>query len=195
MSEQTLIEQEEQPATAPAAVSAAVAAVIDSQPKDTVPPKSELKPAMNAAYRLHLAGMKVKDIAKQLNISRISVWRYVKAVEAEAREQLENEPHFNSLVRQLLSLEDLEQQAREAAANATSDKAKAAFLGEARRASTAAANLKLATGLIAKEPEKHFHVTASLRPESPHDAKPNRTRDELVEHLLELLQNTPQLMR
>lgn len=156
----------------------------------TTLPESTLDQRFNDAYRLKLAGRPIKEIADHFKVDRVTIWRWCKQVEGEALQQIADEPVFNLIVRGVARLNDIEEQARDAALKTKSDRAKVMFLGEARRAAISRHNLLITTGFFPKAPEQIFRVTASMKPHEMDvgEAGPLRDRKETIGELIEAMQ-------
>ena len=167
---------------------------VESQPASTptpqpTTPQSELDARFHAPYRMKLAGKPVQEIADSFGVCRETIWRWTKAVESEAQSQLANEPIFNMISREVARLTDLEEQARQGAETTKSDRAKAIYLSEARRAAVSRQGLLLSVGIIPKMPDQIFRVTATFKPEDgtaqPTDRLP---RNEAIAKLIESME-------
>lgn len=139
------------------------------QPQQPPVVESALPQTHHEAYRMKLAGRAIQDIAESYGVDRTTIWRWCKAVEAEARKQIAGEPVFNLIVREIIRLTDLEEQARVGAENTKSDRAKGIYLSEARRAAVARQNLLITTGIFPKAPEQVFRITANMKPQKSGD--------------------------
>lgn len=156
---------------------------------------SKLTEQHHRIYRARLAGKPVKEIAEAEGIDPSTVWRKCKAVEAEAGERY-TQPVLNILTEELNRLTDLEQQARQLAETSKSDRAKQAYLGEARRAATARQGLLVTTGILPKSPEKIYQVIADNRPQeilSDDDRGPTIPRDQAISQLIDKMANARSL--
>lgn len=153
-------------------------------------PESQLDRRFHEAYRQKLAGRKMQEIADSFGVDRSTVWRWCRQVETEALQQLADEPVFNHIVREANRLTDVEEQAREAALNAKSDRAKVMFLGEARRAAVSRQNLLVTTGIFPKAPEQIYRITANLKPQDilAEDRTEKLPRNEAIGELIDALQ-------
>ena len=82
-------------------------------------------------------------------------------------------------------------QARERAERTNSDRAKALFLAEARRATVWRQNLLVTTGIFPKAPVQIFRVTAEMK---PHDKQERReatmSREQAIKSLIEQMQHS-----
>ncbi|TWT31105.1 hypothetical protein KOR34_44790 [Posidoniimonas corsicana] len=163
------------------------------------PPKdfegSKLTEQHHRIYRARLAGKPVREIAQAEGVDPSTVWRKCKAVEAEASEQY-SKPVLNILTEELARLTDLEQQARQLAESSKSDRAKQAYLGEARRSATARQHLLVTTGILPKSPEKIYQVIADNRPQeilSDDDRGPTIPRDQAISQLIGKMANARSL--
>jgi len=145
------------------------AALTTVQAPAVQPPESGLPKTHHDAYRMKLAGRAIQDIADTYKVDRTTVWRWCKAVEQETMSQLADEPVFNLIVREVSRLTDNEEQARDGAEQTTSDRAKAMFLAEARRAAVSRQNLLITTGIFPKAPEQIYRVTATMKPKTEND--------------------------
>ena len=155
------------------------------------PNESSLPKQYQDAYRMKLAGRAMQEIADTFSVDRSTIWRWCRQVEAEAQSQLADEPVLNIIAREVARLTDLEEQARQGAGNSKSDRAKAMYLSEARRAAVSRQNLLTTTGIIPKAPDQIFRVTADLKPseviESPDERLP---REEAIQQLIEKMQRS-----
>lgn len=155
--------------------------------------ESGLPQSHHDAYRLKLQGISPDDIGKRFCVSRVTVWRWCKAVEAEYRESIETEPVLNQIASEIARLDDLEQQNRDAAAKARAGRERALFLSEARKCAGQRANLKLSVGILPRAPEKLFAAVADLRPAdlaNPNDNPSTRSRDDIIAELIGRLENS-----
>ena len=153
--------------------------------------ESSLPKQYHEAYRMKLSGQSIQDIADTFSVDRVTIWRWCKAVEAEAVSQLADEPVLNIIAREVSRLTDLEEQTRAGAANTKSDRSKAMFLSEARRAAVSRQNLLIATGIIPKAPDQIFRVTADLKPTDKVETPEERlSRDEAIKQLIDKMQHS-----
>lgn len=151
--------------------------------------ESALDQRFHDAYRMKLAGRAMQDIADTFGVCRETVWRWCCKVEIEAQEQLANVPVFNIIAREVARLDDLEQQARASAEATKSDRAKAIFLSEARRAAVSRQSLLLSVGIIPKMPDQIFRVTATFKPDEGAAIPPERIpRTEAIARLIESME-------
>ena len=172
------------PATQPAPSLVATLQAIGPAPTESTLPKQ-----YNEAYRMRLAGHGMQEIADTFGVDRTTVWRWCCKVEEEAQTQLANEPIFNIVAREVSRLTDLEEQARTAAETAKSDRAKALYLSEARRAAVSRQQLLLSTGIVPKAPEQIFRVTADMKPDDGTRKAPLIIpRDEAIQQLIDSMQ-------
>ncbi|ADB15134.1 hypothetical protein Psta_0446 [Pirellula staleyi DSM 6068] len=152
---------------------------------------SSLPKQYSEAYRMKLAGCSMQEIADSFSVDRTTIWRWCQKVEAEAQAQIANEPVFNIIVRELARLTDLEEQARTAAENAKSDRAKAMYISEARRAAVSRQSLLLSTGIIPKVPDQIFRVTATMKPSDQQEQPVERlNREEAIAQIISRMQHS-----
>lgn len=155
------------------------------------PNESSLPKQYQDAYRMKLAGRAMQEIADTFSVDRTTVWRWCSKVEQEAQSQLADEPVLNIIAREVARLTDLEEQARTGAEVAKSDRAKAMYLSEARRAAVSRQNLLTATGIIPRAPEQIFRVTADLKPNEVVESNEERlTRNEAIGQLIDKMQRS-----
>lgn len=176
------------------------ATVADANPPTTItalqaagnpPAESSLPKQYQDAYRMKLAGRAMQEIADNFSVDRSTIWRWCRQVEAEAQSQLADEPVLNIIAREVARLTDLEEQSRAGAEAAKSDRAKAMYLSEARRAAVSRQNLLTATGIIPRAPEQIFRVTADLKPNEVIESTDERLpRDEAIQQLIERMQRS-----
>lgn len=166
----------------------AIPATVTATP---APDESSLPKNFHDAYKMKLSGRSVQEIADSFGVDRTTIYRWCCKVETEAQEQLANTPVFNIISQEVARLTDLEEQARQGAENTVSDRSKAMFLAEARRAAVARQNLLISVGIVPKAPEHIFRVTAEMRPgnigEKPFDSMP---RNEALEKLVDAMQRS-----
>lgn len=182
----------EVPAPAPAASQPVPSTITALQAAGPPPTESTLPKAYHEAYRMRLAGEGMQQIADRFAVDRTTVWRWMQKVESEAQEQLANEPVFNILTREILRLTDLEEQNRQAAETAKTDRARVAYLCEARRAAVSRQALLVTTGIVPKVPEQIFRVTAEMKPDDGTRSKSEERlpRGEAIEEIISAMQRS-----
>ena len=136
------------------------------------------------AFDLKMRGQRLEKIADDLGCSRSTVIRLLSDYRELYAKRLNESPAIHRISEHLAKLEGLENDARERAETAGSDRDRQGYLRLVLRAIKAQNDLMLATGLIPKEPEKIYALTHSLDSE-PDDEE--RTEDEIRQDVWRLL--------
>lgn len=155
--------------------------------------ETKLPDSHNQAYKLRLQGMAVGDIAAKFGVCRETIWRWCKLVEQEFLRQLETTPAFNIIAEQFKRLRDLEEENRQAAAGAKSERAKAMFFAVALKALQAQNELLLDVGILDRAPDKLFSVVTNARPQPDKVPREHRSRQELISDLVDKLSRATHL--
>jgi len=156
----------------------------------TKPKPTRLKDIDQQTYRMRMTHS-VEETAKHFGITRSAVWRRCQRVEQHARELIEKTPIVNLIVQEIEALADLERQSRELAENATNDRSKLGYLGEARRARIAKQKLMLDTGILPREPTAIYSIVQNLKPTDDKKPARHRSRDELIEDIISEAEKMP----
>ena len=165
----------------------------------TVPPvelnevqETQFPPQWQTQYKLKMQGYSYCEIARRTGQDRTTVARHCGQIAAQAAGRLSERDSFNILCEELARLDQLEEDLQALACKATSDRAKAVYLEIKRKTLSQRAALMLSAGIIPRVPDQIFKVIKTYRPEGETDTgqRSNRTRDELINDVLEKMART-----